>query len=212
MRVSVSSPFFSTLDDRRLPFGAASALLFVLAILTSILWLLGSSNPFTPAGYVGYLTKGALFGQSRFYGIQRGPTSPGRTWLIEVTNVSITPYTYTEKFTGDDAVLSRDNLKIQFAVHTVWHVDETNVPLFMDKYSTTASRAATEKDPEAVVQIAYSNFVREPLRTFARDEVQRRNGLEVKDALIPIGNAVLSRVQQYAAGSPFVISSVVVVR
>ena len=28
------------------------------------------------------------------------------------------------------------------------------------------------------------NFVREPLRTFARDEVQRRNGLEVKDALI----------------------------
>lgn len=210
MRVSVSSPFFSTLDDRRLPFGAASALLFVLAILTSILWLLGSSNPFTPAGYVGYLTKGALFGQSRFYGIQRGPTSPGRTWLIEVTNVSITPYTYTEKFTGDDAVLSRDNLKIQFAVHTVWHVDETNVPLFMDKYSTTASRAATEKDPEAVVQIAYSNFVREPLRTFARDEVQRRNGLEVKDALIPIGNAVLSRVQQYAAGSPFVISSVVV--
>ena len=210
MRVSVSSPFFSTLDDRRLPFGAASAVLFVLAILTSILWLLGSSNPFTPAGYVGYLTKGALFGQSRFYGIQRGPTSPGRTWLIEVTNVSITPYTYTEKFTGDDAVLSRDNLKIQFAVHTVWHVDETNVPLFMDKYSTTASRAATEKDPEAVVQIAYSNFVREPLRTFARDEVQRRNGLEVKDALIPIGNAVLSRVQQYAAGSPFVISSVVV--
>ena len=210
MRVSVSSPFFSTLDDRRLPFGAASALLFVLAILTSILWLLGSSNPFTPAGYVGYLTKGALFGQSRFYGIQRGPTSPGRTWLIEVTNVSITPYTYTEKFTGDDAVLSRDNLKIQFAVHTVWHVDETNVPLFMDKYSTTASRAATEKDPEAVVQIAYSNFVREPLRTFARDEVQRRNGLEVKDALIPIGNAVLSRVQQYVAGSPFVISSVVV--
>ncbi len=210
MRASVSSPFFSTLDDRRLPFGAASAVLFVFLILTLILWLLGSSNPFTPAGYVGYLTKGAVFGQSRFYGIQRGPTSPGRTWLLEVTNVSITPYTYTEKFTGDEAVLSRDNLKIQFAVHTVWHVDETKVPLFMDKYSTTASRAATEKDPEAVVQIAYSNFVREPLRTFARDEVQRRNGLEVKDALIPIGTAVLGRIQEYAAGSPFVISSVVV--
>jgi hypothetical protein len=52
-----------------------------------------SSNPFTPAGYVGYLTKGALFGRSQFYGIQRGPTSPGRTWLLDVTNVSITPYT-----------------------------------------------------------------------------------------------------------------------
>jgi hypothetical protein len=35
------------------------------------------------------------------------------------------------------------------------------------------------------VKVAYANFVREPLRTFARDEVQRRNGLEVKEALIP---------------------------
>ena len=59
------------------------------------LWFVGSANPFTPAGYVGYLTKGAILGQSRYYGIQRGPTSPGRTWLLEVTNVSITPYTYT---------------------------------------------------------------------------------------------------------------------
>jgi regulator of protease activity HflC (stomatin/prohibitin superfamily) len=159
---------------------------------------------------VGYLTKGAVFGQSRFYGVQRGPTSPGRTWLLDVTNVSITPYTYTENFTRDQAVLSRDNLKIEFAVHTVWHIDDTRVPLFMDRYSTTATRAALEKDPDAVVTIAYSNFVREPLRTFARDEVQRRNGLEVKDALIPIGEAVQKRIQQYAAGSPFVISSVVV--
>jgi regulator of protease activity HflC (stomatin/prohibitin superfamily) len=84
------------------------------------------------------------------------------------------------------------------------------VPLFMDKYSTTATQVSQEKTPDAVVQIAYGNFVREPLRTFARDEVQRRNGLEVKDALIAIGDAVLKRIQQYAAGSPFVISSVVV--
>ena len=52
--------------------------------------------------------------------------------------------------------------------------------------------------------------MREPLRTFARDEVQRRNGLEVKDALIPIGEAVLARIRAYAADSPFVITSVVV--
>ena len=29
----------------------------------SVVWLLGSRNPYTPAGYVGYLTKGAVFGQ-----------------------------------------------------------------------------------------------------------------------------------------------------
>ena len=61
-----------------------------------------------------------------------------------------------------------------------------------------------------IVKIAYGHFVREPLRTYARDEVQRRNGMEVKDALIPIGDAVLARIRAYAAGSPFVISSVVV--
>ena len=55
--------------------------------------------------------------------------------------------------------------------------------MFMDRFSTTVGRAALEKDPDAIVKIAYGNFVREPLRTFARDEVQRRNGLEVKDAL-----------------------------
>jgi regulator of protease activity HflC (stomatin/prohibitin superfamily) len=182
----------------------------VLLGFAVIVWSLGSSNPFTPAGYVGYLTKGAVLGKSRFYGIQRGPTSPGRTWLLDVTNVSITPYTYTEDFTHDEAVLSRDNLKIEFRVHTVWHVDETKVPLFMDRFSTTASRSALEKEPDAIVKIAYGNFVREPLRTYARDEVQRRNGLEVKDGLISIGDAVLQRIQQYAAGSPFAISSVVV--
>ena len=66
------------------------------------------------------------------------------------------------------------------------------------------------KIPDSIVRIAYAHFVREPLRTFARDEVQRRNGLSVKDELIPIGQAVLARIREYAGASPFVISSVVV--
>jgi regulator of protease activity HflC (stomatin/prohibitin superfamily) len=128
-----------------------------------------------------------------------------------VTNVSVTPYTYTENFTGEDAVLSRDNLKIAFRVHTVWRVDENQVPLFMERFSTTvARRDQHDKEPDSIVQVAYANFVREPLKTYARDEVQRRNGLEVKDALISIGDAVLGRIRQYAQASPFVISSVVV--
>jgi regulator of protease activity HflC (stomatin/prohibitin superfamily) len=196
-------------DSVNLRRSAAGAALVVLLGLI-VVWSLGSSNPFTPAGYVGYLTKGAIVGQSRFYGIQRGPTSPGRMWLLDVTNVSITPYTYTEDFSHDDAVLSRDNLKIAFQVHTVWHVDETKIPLFMDRFSTTVGREMRERDPDSIVKVAYGNFVREPLRTFARDEVQRRNGLEVKDALIPIGDAVLARIQRYSAGSPFLIGSVVV--
>jgi regulator of protease activity HflC (stomatin/prohibitin superfamily) len=189
------------------PFGAALLLLGGAATLT---WFLGSRNPFTPAGYVGYLTKGAVVGKARFFGVQRGPTSAGRTWLLDVTNVSVTPYTYSEDFTASDAVLSRDNLKIAFRVHTVWRIDDARVPLFLERYSTTTNRHDLEKDPDTIVKVAYGNFVREPLKTFARDEVQRRNGLEVKDALIAIGDAVLARIRAYADGSPFIITSVVV--
>ncbi len=178
--------------------------------LAVMIWLIGSRNPVTPAGYVGYLTKGAAFGRAQFYGVQRGPISPGRTWLLNVTNISVTPYTYTEDFINDEAVLSRDNLKIAFRVHTVWRIDESKIPLFMERYSTTVTNSVVEKDPDAIVKVAYSNYVREPIRTFARDEVQRRNGLDVKEALIPIGEAVLARIRQYAAESPFAIASVVV--
>jgi regulator of protease activity HflC (stomatin/prohibitin superfamily) len=182
-----------------------------LALLCAgMVWLLGSRNPYTPAGYVGYLTRGAVFGKSIFYGTQRGPTSAGRRWLLDVTNVSVTPYTYTEDFTGEETVLSKDNLKIAFRVHTVWRVDESRVPLFMERFSTTISDGGHEKEPDAIVKVAYGNFIREPLRTFARDEVQQRNGLEVKDALIAIGDSVLTRIRNYAADSPFTITGVVV--
>jgi regulator of protease activity HflC (stomatin/prohibitin superfamily) len=182
----------------------------VLTALLPFVWFVGSSNPYTPAGYVGYLTRGAVFGQARFFGVQRGPVSTGRRWLVHVDNISVTPYTYAEAFSGDDAVLSRDNLKIAFSIHTVWRIDDTRVPLFMDRFSTTVQQNVVEKDPDAIVKIAYANFIREPIRTFARDEVQRRNGLDVKEALIPIGDAVLNRIRQYAADSPFLITSVVV--
>jgi regulator of protease activity HflC (stomatin/prohibitin superfamily) len=182
----------------------------LVLVVVAFVWLIGSSNPYTPAGYVGYLTRGAVFGRSAFHGIQRGPTSTGRGWLLRVTNVSVTPYTYTDDFVGDDAVLSRDNLKIAFKIHTVWRVDERRVPLFMERYSTIITDSGHESSPDAIVKVAYQNFLREPLRTFARDEVQRRNGLDIKEALVPIGDAVLARIRAYTADSPFVVTSVVV--
>ena len=66
----------------RFTFGLLAATgLLCIGLGVVLVWFVGSANPFTPAGYVGYLTKGAFLGQSRYYGIQRGPTSPGRTWL-----------------------------------------------------------------------------------------------------------------------------------
>lgn len=154
-----------------------------LLALSVLVWLIGASNPETPAGYVGYLTQGALFGKTKFYDLQTGPTSPGRTWLLNVMNVSITPYTYTEEFVGNNSVLSRDNLKIGFRVHLVWKVRRDQVKELVEKYSTIYD----DKKPDKIVEDAYKNFLREPLRTYARDEIQRLNGLEIKDKIRPSG-------------------------
>jgi hypothetical protein len=52
-------------------------MLFLAAAAAMLVWLVGSRNPFTPAGYVGYLTKGAIFGRSTLGG--RG----SRDWEAE---------------------------------------------------------------------------------------------------------------------------------
>ena len=57
----------------------------------------------------------------------------------------MTPYTYSDDFVGDDAVLSRDNLMIGFRVHTVWRVDDQRVPLFMERFSTTVTESRARR-------------------------------------------------------------------
>jgi hypothetical protein len=114
---------------------------------------------------VGYLTRGAVLGHARFVGLQTGPTSSGRGWLLHVINVSVTPYTYDEDFSGTDTVLSSDSLKIAFRVHLVWRVRPDQVRQFVGNYSTLSGNDA----PDSIVAVAYRNFLREPLRTYARN-------------------------------------------
>jgi regulator of protease activity HflC (stomatin/prohibitin superfamily) len=170
-------------------------------------WLGGTRNVDTPAGYVGYVTQGSVFGETRYLGTQAGPTSTGRRWLVTAVNVSVTPYTYDEAFAGDLSVLSRDNLRVAFSVHVVWRVHPDRVKQFVEQFSTL-DRA--EADPEKVVRVAYDNFLREPLRTFARDELQRYDGLEIKNHIDAIGGAVADRLRAFAADTPFEIRGVVV--
>jgi regulator of protease activity HflC (stomatin/prohibitin superfamily) len=163
-------------------------------------------NPATPPGYVGYVTRGALLGHTHFYGLQTGPTSSGLGWLLDVINVSVTPYTYTEEFTGESSVLSADSLKIAFRVHIVWRVHPDGVKDFIERYSTLQA----DDNPDRIIQTAYANFIREPLRTYARDEVQKYKGLPIKDNITPIGDAIFRRVKELTDGTPFEVRSVVV--
>lgn len=180
---------------------------FLLGLLgVALCWFLGSANPSTPAGYVGYVTQGSVFGHRQFLGTQAGPTSSGRTWLAEVVNVSVTPYTYDEAFTGEESILSKDSLRIAFSVHLVWRIDPAQVRNFVEHYSTLSS----DKDSDAIVKTAYDNFMRQPLRTYARDELQKLNGLEIKDNISAIGESIQKRLTALCVDSPFQIKSVVV--
>ena len=151
---------------------AAVALIGVIIFV----WLVGSSNPVSPAGYVGYLTQGAVFGKTRFYGLQTGPTSPGRTWLLSVTNVSVTPYTYPhEDFSGNTSVLSRDNLKISFSVAPRMEGPAREREGFRREIQRTLRRPAPGPDRADRVRQFPS---RSRSARYARDEIQRLNGLE----------------------------------
>lgn len=59
------------------------------------------------------------------------------------------------------------------------------------------------------MQTAYRNFLREPLRTYARDEVQKYQGLEVKDNISRIGDTK-ARVLKLTSDTPFEVRGVVV--
>jgi regulator of protease activity HflC (stomatin/prohibitin superfamily) len=189
---------------RRLPSGLSAAI--PAPVLAAGIFLAGSSNPVTPAGYVGYLTRGAVFGHERFVGLQTGPTSSGRGWLLHATNVSITPYTYDEDFSGADTVLSSDSLKISFRVNVVWRVRPDRVRQFVEKFSTLNPNDTSD----AIVRVAYRNFLREPLRSYARDEVQMYRSLELKDNIAHIGADITARVLQFTADTPFEVRSIVV--
>jgi regulator of protease activity HflC (stomatin/prohibitin superfamily) len=173
----------------------------LLALCVFGLAFVGCTNQSTPAGYVGYVTKHPYTMPARFYELQTGPTSTGLGWMLEVTNISVTPNTSTEQFVGPTAVLAKDNLHIEFQAHLLWKVDPENVKLFVEKYGETGPNP---------LEYAYDNFIKEPFRTYTRDEVQKYNGLDIKDNIDTIGSAVQSRVLQLTRGTPFTIISVVI--
>lgn len=179
---------------------AVASLLMVLAIFQFM------SNPYTPAGYVGYITRGALVGKVKYVGLQTGPTSTGLGWLLRVTNVSITPYTYGEEFLGQNSVLSQDNLNVGFRIHIVWRVKPDQVQSFVEHYSTLGQG----ESPEQIVRVAYQNYLQEPLRTAARDVVQKVKGLDIKDKINDIGHSIQEHLATLVKDAPFDIISVVV--
>jgi regulator of protease activity HflC (stomatin/prohibitin superfamily) len=169
-------------------------------VMATLVW--GCSNPSTPAGYVGYVVKEPIaIGQDTFLTTQDGPTSTGLGWRLRVLNVSVTPYTYREPFFEQESILSQDNLKVGFELSVTWRIRRAHVQDFVERFTTLGMGA----DPEKVVRIAYDNYIKQSIRTFARAEVQKYDGLQIKNNIDTIDTAIGARMNSTLASSPFEI-------
>jgi SPFH domain / Band 7 family len=85
---------------------------------------------------------------------------------------------------------------LEFRTHLIWRVKPDKVEEFVEKYS-----GSNTTQPE---QEAYNEYLKETFRTYSRDEVQKiEHGLDVKDNLVKIGDAIKLRMSAYVgADSP----------
>jgi regulator of protease activity HflC (stomatin/prohibitin superfamily) len=177
-------------------------LLVPLAVLGPFV-LTSCGNPATPAGYVGYLTRGAIVGKASYVGLQTGPTSYGASWLVKVMNVSVTPFSYQEDFSGENAVLTKDKLMVSFRAHTIFRVRGDRVKEFVEQYTTIG------EGPNQV-QVAFGNYLKEPLRTEIREAVAHYDAFPLNENIGKISNELTRWAQEKTKDTPFEVMNVVV--
>jgi len=185
--------------------------LFVFVVLmvglAGAIFLANSRNVRASAGYASYVYSKPIFGRSTYKGVLIGPSSTGLRWRINGQNVSITPYTYSEKFDANDAILAKDKLPLNSQAHIVWRLkpDEGSVKHFMEEFGGWENTG----DPDQIAQEAYAQFIQEPFRTITRSVISKYNGLDVNESLPEISTAIGNRMKELLEKTPFEILSVV---
>ena len=187
------------------------AAIFVLVLmalgLAGVVFLSNSQNVRASAGYASYVYSKPIFGRSVFKSVLVGPASTGLRWRINGQSVSITPYTYSEKFEGNTAILAKDKLPLASQAHIVWRLkpDEVSVKKFMEEFGGWE----TSSNPDEIAKQAYAQFIQEPFRTVTRSVVAKYDGLSVNESLPEISLAISDIMKDMLNKTPFDIISVV---
>lgn len=177
-----------------------------LLVASGLIWIAGSSNIETPAGYVTYVRQGSLFGQARFITTQTGPTSSGLHWLYKGQNISVTPYTQDELWGAGDGVLAKDKLNIILSAHLTWRIRPDRVRDFMEHYGGWDEHGG----PDELEKEAYKQFIRQPFRNFVREGISEYAGLDINDNLRLITEGIRMSLTERFKDTPFEIISAVV--
>jgi hypothetical protein len=190
----VRSPFLLVL----LAFGTVGFLMFALPNV---------ANVRVSAGYASYIYSKPIVGRSKFKQVLFGPASTGLSWRLDGQRVSTTPFTYSEKFESENAILAKDKLPLSSQAHIVWRLkpDAESVQRFMEEFGGWESSA----DPDRIAKESYDQFIREPFRTITRSVVAQHNGLDVNESLPVISKEIETQVRALLEKTPFEVMSVV---
>jgi hypothetical protein len=180
-------------------FGSAAAVIGAIALLV---WWIGSSNVVTPAGYVGYITRDAVFGKTTFYGLQTGPTSTGMGWMLRGRNISVTHFNFERDFNLEDGPLSLDGMRVKFHVGVAWRIRASQTQEFVEKYSTIVGG---EKLGGEVEKAAFNAFVAQRLLTFVLEQIHKRRYAEISDQIGLITDDLKAEGAKYCESTPFEI-------
>lgn len=163
----------------------AGLLLGALSLMT------GCYNPGTPAGFEGYVERGAIVGKRAFVGAQTGPTSTGLGWLLEVKNVDVRWRTYNEGF----KVMSSDNLALIFKAHLVIRPRPGEVKTVVETYGG---------------EEWYPRSIQEPFRNAIYESVSGYKALDAKDKRDVIAANAKKLFEEFLKNKPFELEKVVV--
>ncbi len=182
-------------------------LLAFVTVATLMFALPNLANVRVSAGYASYIYSKPIVGRSTFKQVIFGPASTGLSWRLDGQRVSTTPFTYSEKFEAENAILGKDKLPLSSQAHIVWRLkpDSTSVQRFMEEFGGWESSA----DPDKIAKESYDQFIREPFRTITRSVVAQYNGLDVNESLPKISQEIESQVRSLLEKTPFEVMSVV---
>ena len=131
-------------------------------------------------------------GQGGFVGVLKGPLNYGVSiWRNEVENVDFRPQTYNESFN----ILTSDELNFTLRWQTILKIKPDSIKIVVENYAG---------------QEFYIRFIKEPLRSMVRKNVQKLANREVKESRNEIAVAVIEDLNAYLKETPFIVISGVV--
>ncbi len=160
----------------------------ILLLIIVAVFLSGCTNPHTPAGHEGYVKEQPrTWGTGGFQASMIGPKNYGVSiWNNVVDNVDFRPQTYSEKFN----ILTTDDLNVSFKYNVIIKIKPGTIKEVVEKYAGIDS---------------YKRYIKEPLRSIVRTEVQALESSEVKEKRATISTNTVTSIKSYLKDTPFIV-------